>query len=450
MKPALRRLSLLLLVAGAFAAGALLAPRLFPTGGSGARGPLAPVRAAGYYCPMHPTYVSDRPGDCPICGMRLARIESTPAPAGGARGAGGGADVPSAPAPGAGAGPVTDRTTIHVPARKQELIGVRTGVVRRLPLRRSLRAPAVIAADETRLHHIHSKAEGWIEKLYVSAAGEHVRRGQPLFDLYSPALLAAQEEHLIALRARAAAPSRDEAAGMAEALLESSRRRLLLLDLTPAQVDALEASGQPQRVVTFQAPVTGYVIGREVAPGERIEAGTTLLDVADLSRVWVIASLYENDLPFVHAGQTGTVSLDYLPGRTFEGRVTLVAPVVDETTRTVKVRLEFANPGGALKPGMFAEAVLEADLGARLQVPESAVLSSGVRDLVFVARADGGFEPRAVRLGVRTSDAVEILAGLEEGEAIVVSGTFLIDAESRLKAGLEAAGAPPAAHEGHP
>jgi RND family efflux transporter MFP subunit len=344
---------------------------------------------------------------------------------------------------------VADRATVHLPARKQELIGVKTGVARRAPFRRTLRAPAVVTTDETRLHHVHTKIEGWVETLHVNATGEFVLRGQPLLDLYSPELLATQEEHLVALRARAAAGSAPpESAAMAADLVESSRRRLLLYDMAPAQIDALETSGQPQRVVTLYAPIAGFVTQRNVTQGERIEPGTTLFDIADLSRVWVIASVFENEMPFVRAGQKGVVSLTYLPGRTWEGRVTLVAPVVDEETRTVKVRLEFPNPDGTLKPGMFGEATLTADLGERIQVPEGAVLSSGTRDLVFVVRADGGFEARAVRLGARTDDAVEILDGLRDGEAIVISGGFLVDAESRLKAALEAAAAP--AHGSHP
>jgi RND family efflux transporter MFP subunit len=178
-----------------------------------------------------------------------------------------------------------------------------------------------------------------------------------------------------------------------------------------------------------------------VTQGEKIDSNSTLLDIADLSRVWIIASVYEYELPFVRVGQTAAVALSYLPGRTFSGRVTLVYPVLEESTRTVQVRLEFDNPDLALKPEMYADVIIESDLGERLALPESAVLASGTRNVVFVAKGEGYFEPREVRLGVRLPEFVEVLEGVAEGDRVVTSGTFFVDSESKLKAALEAAGA---------
>ncbi len=428
----------------------------------------ADAAAAKYRCPMHPAMLSDRPGDCPICQMRLVPIEHET-----------GTGKPTTPArviyrstmnpaevsdrPGKdsmgmemvrvevddepGESPeVEGHAAVRIPVRKQQLIGVRTDPVLRAPLVRTIRAVGRVTADETRLRHVHTKVAGWVETLEVNAAGERVRQGQPLMRIYSPELLATQEEHLLALRARdrVAEGSLPEARRRAEDLVRSSRQRLLLYDLTADQIDRLEASGETSRTIALQSPVSGYVLERHVTQGEKIETGMNLLDIADLSRVWVIASVYEYELPFVKAGQAATVTLAYLPGRRYEGRVALVYPTLEAATRTVQIRLEFPNPDLALKPEMYGDVELHGDLGMRLAVPASAVLSTGTRDLVFVAGEDGYFEPREVRLGVRLPDAVEILDGVREGERVVTSGNFLIDSESKLKAALKATAAPPA------
>jgi RND family efflux transporter MFP subunit len=306
-----------------------------------------------------------------------------------------------------------------------------------------------VTSDETRLHHVHTKVEGWVEKLHVNATGVMVRRGEPLLTIYSPELVASQEEYLVALRARSAAgaESLPEVARRGEDLLESTRRRLLLYDLTPEQIEALERTGVSSRTVTLQAPISGYVTQRNVTQGEKIDSSTTLFDIADLSRVWVIASVYEYELPFVRLGQRGEVTLPYLPGRIYEGRVGLIYPTLEGATRTAQVRLEFSNPDLELKPEMYAEVQLKSDLGERLTAPDTAVLSSGTRNIVFVTSGDGYFEPREVQVGLRLPDAVEILDGVAEGETVVTSGNFLIDSESKLKAALEAAAGPKPAQE---
>ena len=394
-----------------------------------------------YHCPMHPAMVSDQPGDCPICGMRMVLRES-----------GGAGEMASAQevarqgeSPGVpDAGRVEGFASVRIPLRKQQLIGVRTEEARTIPFVRRIGTVGRVTADESRLHHVHSKAEGWIEVMHVNAQGVKVRKGQALLAIYSPELVATQEEYLLARRARQASDgaSLPETARTGDGLIDSARRRLTHFGLSAAQIEELEKTGVPSRTVTLYAPLSGYVTSRNVTQGEKIGSDTTLLDIADLSRVWIIASIYEYELPFVKTGQTATVTLSYLPGRSFQGRVSLVYPVLEEGTRTVQVRLEFDNPDLLLKPEMYADVSIQSDLGPRLGVPESAILSSGARDVVFVEQGDGFFEPREVRIGARLPDVVEILDGVSAGERVVASGTFFVDSESKLKAAFEAT-APP-------
>ena len=445
-----------------------------------------------YHCPMHPTMVSDRPGDCPICGMRMVPVED-----------GDGVDPPNPPIveatgqdahsinggkkmiyrstmnlsevsdhPGKDSmgmdmvaeevddtppgDAVAGRTNVRLSERKRQLIGVRTTPVGRQPLTRNIRTVGRVTTDETHLHHVHTKIGGWVQALYANATGEQVRRGQPLLTIYSPELVASAQEYLLALHARekldaAAIPSVQQSGAR---LATSARRRLLLFDLTPQQIEALERRGEVPTTMTLQAPISGHIIGRNVTQGERIEPETNLLDIADLSQVWVLADIYEYELPFIHVGQQATMRLSYLPGRTFTGKVKLIYPVLSETTRTVKVRLEFPNPDFSLRPEMYAEVEINADLGERLVVPESAVIGSGTRDVAFVADGSGYFQPRELKLGIKLPDVFEVLDGVAEGERVVVSGNFLLDSESKLKAALSVASQKSSsegtsAHSGH-
>ncbi|HEV8335807.1 MAG TPA: efflux RND transporter periplasmic adaptor subunit [Candidatus Polarisedimenticolia bacterium] len=425
-----------------------------------------------YHCPMHPTIQSDKPGNCSICGMRLVLAEKSeaeiqPAPAQGPppaprkrllyRSTMNPSEVSDHPGKDSmgmemvpvemeepGEGGVEGLAPIQIPSRRRQLIGVRTTIAKRSPLTRTLRTVGRVAIDESRLHHVHTKVEGWIEELRVNATGEPVVKGQPLLQIYSPELLATQEEFLLALKARQSLPKGAPPASKSrmEELVESSRRRLLLFDLTPGQIEKLEKTGVPTRTVILYSPLSGIVLERKVTHGERIDPSMALLEVADLSRVWVLASVYEYELPFVKVGQKATMTLAYLPGRAFTGRVSLVYPVLDGATRTVQARIEFANPHLELKPEMYADVEILSDLGERLTVPESAVLSSGTRDIVFVDRGEGYFDPRIVKVGLRLPEAVEILEGLSAGESVVTSANFLVDSESKLKSALEAASAP--------
>lgn len=374
-------------------------------------------------CPMHPQIVMDHPGSCPICGMDLVPVGSRSA------------SHPTSPSGVAGQG------LVHLDATRRQLIGVRTASVELAPFTRTIRAVGRVSYDETRLRHVHTKIDGYVEHLFANATGESVRRGQPLLEIYSPELLASQQEFLVALAARnrMGGSGLSSVAGYGQDLVESARRRLQLFDMTDAQIAQVEQTGTPQRTVTVYAHESGVVMMRNVTEGERIEAGKTLLDVADLSKVWVLASVYEYELPFVHQGQPATMRLSYLPDRTFTGKVSLVYPSIEAATRTAQVRIAFDNPDLALKPDMYAEIELAAALGERVSVPDEAVLDTGSRSLAFVEKQPGVFEPREVRIGARLSDRYEVLSGLAPGEQVVVSGNFLIDSESKLKAALESA-----------
>jgi RND family efflux transporter MFP subunit len=423
--------------------------------------------APRYHCAMHPNWVSDRPGDCPICGMRMVPIEAEEGAAHEAEGpvkktryrstmnpteisdhpgkdSMGMEMVPveiEEPAAGHGAG-LPGRSVVKISAGKQQLIGVKTSLVKRQHLTRTIKTVGRVTFDETRLHHVHTKVSGWIERLYADTTGALVKKGQPLLTLYSPELVASQQEYILALRARGrmAPGSLDSARVGGDDLVASARKRLQLFDLTEEQIAALETSGEAPRTTTLYAPMSGHVISKNVSHGERIDSGTALLELADLSHVWVLADVYEYELPFVSQGQKASMTLSYLPGRNFDGEVTFIYPVLTEATRTVKVRLEFANPDLLLKPEMYAQVELFSDLGEKLVAPDSAVISTGERDVAFVDRGDGYFEPRELRLGARLPDAVEVLEGLEEGERVLTSGNFFVDSESKMKAALSAAG----------
>ena len=326
--------------------------------------------------------------------------------------------------------------------RGRRLVGARTELATEAPVTRTVRTVGQVAYDDTRMYHVHTKVQGWIEHVFAGASGDVVKRGEPLLEIYSPGLLATQDEYLVALdnRARLANATLEGVRENAESLVESARRRLVLQDLTDGQIEELVRTRQAQKTVVLYSPLAGTITARNVSHGERIESETSLLDIADLSRVWVLASVYEYDLPFVREGEQAEVTLSYLPGRVYRGRVSLVSPLVDAATRTIQVRIELDNQDASLKPGMFAEVRLAADLGRRLTVPKDAVLRTGERNLVFVNSSDGLFEPREVTVGLELSDRYEIVSGLGKDERVLSAAGFFVDSESRLKAALGFAG----------
>ncbi len=386
--------------------------------------------------PMHPAYKSDKPGTAPDCGMTLVPVFEDAA-----TGAG-----PSTTVPGYAA--------ISLSSERQQAIGVQLGKAELRDLTKTIRTVGLVTLDETLLHQIHPKFEGYVEKLYVDYTGKPVRRGQPLLSIYSPDLLATQQEYLLAYRARQrfAGSANPELGRGAADLYDSARQRLLLWDIRPADIERLEKTGRAQKALTLSSPVDGFVMTKSAVQGSRVMPSDTLFEIAGLRRVWVLADVYESELPFVQVGQTARMGLSYLPNRDWTGKVGFIAPVLDEKTRTVKIRLEFSNPDEALKPGMYADVFLERPLGRVLTVPESAVLTTGTRSLVFVAKGNGRFEPREVRTGAKVDSYYEIRSGVQRGEELVTQANFLVDSESRLKAALagmepEPPRTPAAAHQ---
>jgi RND family efflux transporter MFP subunit len=373
---------------------------------------------------MHPAYKSDRPGVAPDCGMKLEPVYE--------------------------GDPMADPTKaglLNITSEKQQLIGVEYGVVDMASTSSSFRAVGRVTQDETRVVRIHPKIEGWIEKVHVDFMGARVEQGQPLLTIYSPAMLAAQQEYLLAIQARNVLKESPlkEAAENSDSLIRASRMRLELWDVGRAQMDELEKTGQPMRTITLFAPANGYVIARNAFTGQKVTPDTELYALTDLSRVWVVADVFESDAANVRVGQNAVVSLPQANGKRFSGRVSYILPQVDPATRTLKVRLEAPNPELQLKPDMFVEVEFQLVSSRKLTVPSEAVLDAGLRKTVFVDHGNGNLEARQVETGERLGDRIEILHGLKAGERIVTSGNFLIDSESQLKQPAAA----PSPHAGH-
>ena len=338
---------------------------------------------------------------------------------------------------------------IKVSTEKIQKLGVRLEAAARRAIAPEVRAAGRVEVDERRLSAIAPKFEGWVEKLQVSATGQYVAKGEPLFEVYSPELVSAQREYLIAYKGSQSLTSlsegRSEAKDGMRKLALASLQRLKAWDISDEQIQALEQGREPQRTLSYRAPVAGIVISKKAVQGMRFMPGETLYELADLSSVWVIADVFEQDLAQVKTGAAAEVRINAYPGEKFAGRITYVYPTLKAETRTVAVRVELANPGGKLKPGMFAEVALGAAKRAPVvSVPLSAVIDSGTRQVVLVQTGEGRFAPREVKLGGRDRERVEVLSGVEEGEQVVVAANFLLDAESNLKAALSGLGAPPA------
>jgi len=325
--------------------------------------------------------------------------------------------------------------TVNISPERQQLIGVKIGTVERRHLEKVIRTTGRVDYDEKRLVTVSPKIGGWVEDLYVDFTGAYVKKGQPLLTIYSPELVSTQEEYLVALKAKEGFMKSPfpEVASSGAMLAESARRRLKLWDISDDQIKALEQSGQPQKTLTLHSPYEGFLLERMVYKGMNVMPGMALFKLADLSVVWIYADIYEYELPLIHLGQPASVKLSYLPAETFVGKVIYIYPSLDPKSRTAKVRLEFPNPKGRLKPEMYADVSLKMDLGEKLAIPEGAVIDTGVRQVAFVDKGSGYFEPREVKLGVKVDQYYEVIGGLKPGERVVTSANFLIDSESSFK-----------------
>ncbi len=403
-----------------------------------------------YTCGMHPQVIQNQPGNCPICGMKLTLIhkpageapsgdrkikfyqstmkpgETSPTPAKDSMGMDMAPVYDEAPA-------AADTAAIAVDAATRQNMNLRTAEVQAGPLRKTIRTVGTIDYNETALADVTTKFKGWISQLNVDATGQLVHRGESMFEIYSPELYSAEVEFLQVL---SFGSTNDPGAA---ALRETAAAKLRFFDVPEAQIAELEKSRKVAKTLPVSAPRSGFVIEKNVVSGQMVDAGMRLYRIADLGIVWVIAQVFEQDLSLVTLGQEAVVKVASFPDREFRGRVTFVYPTVDEKTRTAKVRLEFENPGYFLKPGMFVSAQIHAQLeDSAVLVPEMAVLRSGAKNTVFVAREGGKFEAREVVLGVEAENGMdEVLSGLNAGEQIVTSGQFLLDSESQLREAID-------------
>jgi len=410
-----------------------------------------------YTCPMHPEIITDQPGQCPKCGMDLVPVKQTEpenmpgnkkpakrkiiywqAPMDPTEIY----DHPGKSKMGMDLVPVYEdeqsaSSAIKIDPVTVQNMGVRLAEVKRSDFRRTIRSVASVDYNEKTIYDVSARINGWIEKLYVSSTGQPVKKGQALLEIYSPELVTTQQEYLLALKNERLAGQSPFASirNSARSLLAASRQRLLNWNIPQSAVKTLEQTQKVRNTLTLESPANGIVLHKNALQGMHVKEGLSLYKIADLSTVWVYASIYDDEAPWLKVGQKAELQLSYLPGKTFSGSISYIYPYLDKKARDLKVRLEFSNPGLRLKPGMYANVNITANpIANALVIPEEAVIHSGKRNLVFISKGEGRFEPRSVRLGEENGTGrVRVLAGLQAGEKIVVSAQFLIDSESRLQ-----------------
>ncbi|HBB69638.1 MAG TPA: efflux RND transporter periplasmic adaptor subunit [Geobacter sulfurreducens] len=402
----------LILVAAVAGGGYYLAQKKNPPAAKdkAAQGPVL------YTCAMHPFIIKDKPGSCPICGMDLVK-----------KVAGAGADAKE----------LEKLAQVAIPTTQMVMANVATQPVTAKSLQKEITATGIVAYDQRRQAKVTAWVAGRIDRLNVNAVGDFVSRGRPVAELYSPDLVSAQQEYLLALKSRDRlkdSPIASISQG-GEGLVASARQRLLLMGVKEQQIAGLEKAGQPNIKLPVYTPLSGVVIEKIAIEGQYVNMGDPLFTIADLSTVWVEAEIYESDVSFVKVGQRVEVTSASWPGKTFAGRISLVYPFLDPKTRTIKARIELSNPGLKLKPDMFVNAAIKMPLGSAVVVPAAAVMDTGTRQVVWVQVKEGTFQPRDVKVGARVGDEVQVLSGLTAGEVIASSGAYLIDSESQLRGG---------------
>ena len=335
--------------------------------------------------------------------------------------------------------------TINIPYDKQQMIGVQTGIASVQPMMKQIRTIGRVSYDETKLATVNTKFEGYIEKLYINTTGEYVRKGQPLAEIYSPELLSTQMEFINLLKwqhkDKTVSNYKDDIDQMlsndAQNVISASKQRLKLFGITEQQINNIEKTEQPKRTLTVYSPVRGYVIQKQALQGTKVESGQALFDVADLSTVWILADIYEQDLPLIREGQKAAINFPYYPGKTFIATINYVYPTLDNVSRTAKARFTIPNSKGIFKPQMYSDMEISIGLGSQLAVPESAVINTGKRQIVYVDLGNGNFQQRVVKTGQRANGMIQILSGIKAGEVVSTSANFLIDSEARLKGGAQ-------------
>jgi Cu(I)/Ag(I) efflux system membrane fusion protein len=382
---------------------------------------------AKFFCPMHPTYTSDRQGDCPICNMKLVPIKRNEA--------GDTSSEASAMVPG--------RIAIQITPEKQQMIGVRFALVEERELSRSIRTTGTVQHDETRLAKITPRFGGFVRKLTVNFTGQEVKKGEPLFTVYSPELFSTEREYLLALHnlKRLGESAVNEQKESAQRLLDAARRRLELWQISDEEIRALEESGKAREEVVFRSPVSGHVVSKTAVEGKAFMAGETLYEIADLTELWIRAVVYEYELPDIRVGQKARATFSNVSSNVYESEVTFIYPHIDPQSRRAEIRLNLHNPKHELKPDMWATIELQVELGKALTIPASSIIDTGTRNVAFVEGENHHLEPREVKVGARTDDYIQVIDGLKAGEKVVTRALFLVESESQLKAAVAGMGA---------